>query len=58
MIRSIFRVPRSVRRYAKLVFFFFDNKAKRLRNQNDVLNLEIIDRWQEDGKTIQSQQQR
>ena len=45
VIRSIFRVPRSFRRYVKLVFLFFDHKAKTLRNQSHVLNLEIIDRW-------------
>ena len=52
VIRSIFRIPRSFRRYVKLVFLFFDNEAKTLRNQNDVL----IDRWLEAGKAIQSQQ--
>ena len=45
VIRSTFRIPRSVGRYVKLVFLFFDNEAKTLRNQNDVLTLEIIDRW-------------
>ena len=44
-LEDIFRVPRSGRRYVKLVFLFFDNKVTALRNQNDVLNLEIIDRW-------------
>ena len=57
MIRSIFRIPRSVLRYVKLVFLFFYNEAKTLRNQNDVLTLEIIDRWLEAAKAIQSQQQ-
>lgn len=30
VIRSIFCVPRSFRRYVKLVFLFFHNKAKHL----------------------------
>ena len=33
VIRSIFRVPRSFRRYVKLVFFLFDNKAKHLETK-------------------------
>ena len=33
VIRSIFRVPRSFRRYVKLVLLFFDNKAKHLETK-------------------------